>query len=188
MGENQNAGYLSECLRSSWFGIQSNDIQPSFCELLLCCMKMSYCFNQINSVNGRLNYRAYFRLDKNASKSKKRDRLFLSQQSISICDYWAQWGMSHPTIPKFLALSYISLLAYIAVHTCIFYIYFSAGYQILLHNNSFRTYNKEINSSEGQVLSDCGGIKLSLDLISFWCSNSLLPELMADYFLHRFTS
>ena len=178
-------------VRSSWFGIQSNDIQPSFYELLLCCLNTSFCFYQINSVNGRFNNWARFRclrLDENSSKSKKRDRLFLSRQKISMCNYLTQWGMSRPTIPKFLALSYISLLAYIAVHTCIFYIYFSAGYQILLHNNSFRTYNKEINSSEGQILSDCGGIKLSLDLISFWCSNSLLPELMADYFLHRFTS
>ena len=49
----------------------------------------SYCFYQINLMNGRLNYRAYFRLDKNALKSKKRDRLFLSQQSISMCYYWA---------------------------------------------------------------------------------------------------
>ena len=99
-----------------WFGVQSNDIQPSFCELLLCCLKMSYCYYLINSVNDILNYWGHFRLDKNASKSKKRDRLFLSQQSISICDYWAQSGMSHPTVQKFLALSCRSLLAYLTIH------------------------------------------------------------------------
>ena len=28
------------------------------------------------------------------------------------------------------------------------------------NNNSFWSYKKEINSSDGQVLSDCGGIRL----------------------------
>ena len=36
-------------------------------------------------MNGRLNYRAYFRLEKNASKSKKMtDYFFLNNQSTSV--------------------------------------------------------------------------------------------------------
>ena len=83
LGENQKARTLSKSLRSSWFGVQSNKIQPSFCESLLRCMNIGlpYFFYQINSVNDRLNYWTHFRclrLDKSASKSKKRQIISFS--------------------------------------------------------------------------------------------------------------
>ena len=70
-------------------------------------------------MNGRLNYQVYLRLDKLVLMSKKRGRLFLSQQSISRSKF-------HLTLSTHLKHPIYTL----------FMISFPARYQNLLHNNS----------------------------------------------------